>query len=184
MSNSELKRFTDACRHCVNVSERSPKVPNDSAFIDRPCKTPRGIAVMSVRKRLMTLATSRRFHPKSPKAGVTTVQSYTDGRWGRSSRLTKTRAASNSYAQRVPNFHEETPMKNVNNRWLLAGGCLFAVALIANAGRAGYDSSDNRMPSPVYHSTNAVTYTATSGQFTIDSFFDVFMCIQPATTWA
>ncbi len=34
------------------------------------------------------------------------------------------------------------------------------------------------MPSPVYHSTNTVTYTTPSGQFAIDSFFDIFTDIQ------
>ena len=64
-------------------------------------------------------------------------------------------------------------MKNCKNLWLVAGGCLFAVGLMANAGRA-YDSSDTRLPSPTYRSANPVVY----GPYVVDSFFDVFTELQ------
>ena len=66
-------------------------------------------------------------------------------------------------------------MKNFKNWCLVAGGCLFAVGLMSNAAHA-YDSSDTRVPSPSYHSTNSVTYGG--GQYHIDSFFDVFTELQ------
>jgi hypothetical protein len=59
-------------------------------------------------------------------------------------------------------------------RWI-AGGCLFAVGLIGSVGRADYISSDNRLPSPQYRSTNTVLYNTPHGPFAIDSFFDVFV---------
>src|SRR5215212_8628481 len=68
-------------------------------------------------------------------------------------------------------------MKNCKNLWLVAGGCLFALGLISNAARA-YDSSNTRMPSPTYRSTNVVHFPTASGQYTIDSFFDVFTELQ------
>jgi hypothetical protein len=69
-------------------------------------------------------------------------------------------------------------MKNFKNWWLVASGCLFAAGLMTNVGRAAYDSSDTRLPSPTYRSTNPVTYTTASGQYKIDSFFDVFADFQ------
>jgi hypothetical protein len=70
-------------------------------------------------------------------------------------------------------------VKNFKTWWLVAGGCLFAL-LMSNAARAGYDSSDTRLPSPAYRSTNTtpITYTTPSGQYRIGSFFDVFADFQ------
>jgi hypothetical protein len=71
-------------------------------------------------------------------------------------------------------------MKKCKNLWLVAGGCLFAVGLMSNAARAQYTSSDTRLPSPTYRSANPtlVTYSTPSGQYRIDSFFDVFADFQ------
>jgi hypothetical protein len=70
-------------------------------------------------------------------------------------------------------------MKTFKTSWPVAGGCLFAVGFMANAARA-YDSSDTRLPSPTYRSSNTtpVTYSTPQGQFRIDSFFDVFADFQ------
>jgi hypothetical protein len=65
-------------------------------------------------------------------------------------------------------------MKNLKNWMLVAGGCLFAVALMSNAARAEYTSSNTRMPSPMYRSANPVVY----GPYVVDSFFDVFTELQ------
>jgi hypothetical protein len=47
---------------------------------------------------------------------------------------------------------------------------------MSNVARAVYTSSDTRLPSPTYRSANPtlVTYSTPSGQYRIDSFFDVF----------
>jgi hypothetical protein len=65
-------------------------------------------------------------------------------------------------------------MTRFKNWLLVAGGCLFAVGLMVNNGWASYTSSDNRLPSPTYRSTNSVTFATAGGLYTIDSFFDVF----------
>ena len=101
MSDSELNRFTDFCRYGVNVTVRISKVPNDRAFIVGLCKYLEEW-LMPVLELLVTLATWRRFHPKSPKAGNNMVRSYTDGHRRRSLRLTISRAASNFMCSQCP----------------------------------------------------------------------------------
>jgi hypothetical protein len=62
--------------------------------------------------------------------------------------------------------------------WFLAAACLFVLGAVSNLAQADYDSSDNRVPSPTYRSTNLVTYSTPSGPYSISSFFDVFTEIQ------
>lgn len=69
-------------------------------------------------------------------------------------------------------------MKNFKNVWQVVGGCLFAVGLMSTAGRAAYNSTDIRLPSPVDTSTNAVTYSTPGGVYQIDSFFDIFVDLE------
>ena len=54
---------------------------------------------------------------------------------------------------------------------VVAAGALVALGLMAHPTLASYVTTDTRLPSPSYHSTNAVTY---GGQYQVDSFFDVF----------
>ena len=68
-------------------------------------------------------------------------------------------------------------MKNFKNWRLAAGGCLITLGLMSNVVHA-YDSSDTRVPSPTYRSTNSVTYL--NGAIQLDSFFDVFTELQRA----
>ena len=49
-------------------------------------------------------------------------------------------------------------MKNFKHGWLIAGGCLIAVGLMANVGRTAYVTDDPRVPSPTYQSTTPVSY--------------------------
>lgn len=58
--------------------------------------------------------------------------------------------------------------------FIVAGGALLALGLTAHATRADYVSSDTRLPSPNYRSTNQVIYQTASGPYVVDSFFDVF----------
>src|SRR5262245_57563365 len=66
-------------------------------------------------------------------------------------------------------------MKNGKNRWLVAGGFLFVVVLMASAARADYTSPDTRTPSPTYSSHDAVAF---GPGYRIGSFFDVFADFQ------
>jgi hypothetical protein len=68
-------------------------------------------------------------------------------------------------------------MKAGKYGFLIIGECLFAVGFVASVGRADYTSSDYRLPSPQYRSTNSVIYNTAQGPFVIDSFFDVFVDI-------
>ncbi len=71
-------------------------------------------------------------------------------------------------------------MTTVRNWFIVAGGALVALGLSAHVARAAYDSSDPRLPSPTYRSTNQVTYETPGGPYHIDSFFDVFVDLQRA----
>jgi hypothetical protein len=62
--------------------------------------------------------------------------------------------------------------------WFLVAGCLFVLGAVSNLAQADYDSSDNRVPSPTYSSTNQVTYSTPAGPYSISSFFDIFTEIQ------
>ena len=63
----------------------------------------------------------------------------------------------------------------IRKKWFIfASGALAALGLTAQATRADYVSSDTRLPSPTYRSTNSVIYNAPGGPYAIDSFFDVF----------
>ena len=62
-----------------------------------------------------------------------------------------------------------------HKKWfIVASGALVAFGLAAHATRADYVSSDTRLPSPNYRSTNTVIYNTPGGPYAIDSFFDVF----------
>src|SRR5437660_5614883 len=65
-------------------------------------------------------------------------------------------------------------MKNFKYWSLIAGGCLIAVGLMANAGRTAYVTDDPRVPSPTYQSATPVSYFNSGVPYTINSFFDVF----------
>lgn len=69
-------------------------------------------------------------------------------------------------------------MKNYQGSWLLATGYLFVLGTVSNLAQAGYDSSDNRLPTPTYSSTNQVVYPTPAGPYAISSFFDVFTDFQ------
>jgi hypothetical protein len=82
------------------------------------------------------------------------------------------------FGRLVPqNILEVTLMKEFSTCWHFVGGCLFALGLLAESSRA-YVSSDNRLPSPVYQSTNGVSFSTPAGQYYIDSFFDIFVDFQ------
>jgi PEP-CTERM motif-containing protein len=66
-------------------------------------------------------------------------------------------------------------MSNCKNRWLMKGGFLIALGLIANLARAEYDSADTRTPSPTYSSHDEVVF---GPGYRIGSFFDVFADFQ------
>jgi hypothetical protein len=67
-------------------------------------------------------------------------------------------------------------MKNFKQWSIIAGGCLIAVGLTANAARAAYVTDDPRLPPPVYRSIpeNSVDYDTSAGTYIIGSFFDIF----------
>ncbi|MCC7476661.1 MAG: hypothetical protein IT425_14830 [Pirellulales bacterium] len=69
-------------------------------------------------------------------------------------------------------------MKTANSLGKFLCACLLGTCALAAPAWAEYDTTDPRLPSPNYHSTNAIQFNTPDGVFVIDSFFDIFTELQ------